>query len=208
VPATVEIVPPGVTVRMRLSPESAMYSVPSGVTVTPNGALRDAAVAMPESPHWDVGVAHALPVPATVEIVPTGVTLRILLDPVSAMYSVPSAPIATSDGLLRFALVAGPPSPQAAVVVVQAVALPATVVIVPVVGSILRMRLLPVSAMKMVPSGATVTAEGDLRFALVAAPPSPPKAPASPLPGPVPAIVEIVPFGSTLRMRLLFVSAM
>ena len=49
--------------------------------------------------------------PATVLIIPSGVTLRILLLPSSAINKLPAASSTTSDGWLSWAAVAGPPSP-------------------------------------------------------------------------------------------------
>ncbi len=64
-----------------------------------------------------------------------------------------------------------------------------------------RMRLFPRSEKIIFPVGSTVICIGTFNSAEVAGPPSPLK-PATP----VPAMVEIMPFGVTLRMRLLLPS--
>src|SRR6266480_4555930 len=75
-PATVLIVVP-VTLRIRWSKVSAMYALPEPSTATPSGTFRLADVAAPPSPHAAVDGEQAVPLPATVLIVPPGVTLRI-----------------------------------------------------------------------------------------------------------------------------------
>src|SRR5947208_7710504 len=75
VPATVVIVPPE-TILTRLSPESVITKAPFASGATPFGAFNRAEVAAPPSPHAAVGVAHATPVPATVEITPALETFR------------------------------------------------------------------------------------------------------------------------------------
>src|SRR5437764_731873 len=97
--------------------------------------------------------------------------------------------MATPKGVLSFALVAAPPSPQVGAVV-HGVPLPATRMIVPA-GEILRTSWSPVSATYTFPAASTVTPAGKLSWALVAAPPSP-QAGAVVHGVPVPAIVQIV----------------
>ena len=74
-PAMVLIVPPGVTFRMRLLARSEMYRFPEASTARPFGVFNDADVAGPPSPEkpW-------VPLPATVEIIPLGDTLRTRLE--------------------------------------------------------------------------------------------------------------------------------
>jgi hypothetical protein len=63
-------------------------------------------------------------------IVPLGVSLRILLSPLSAKYTLPAASTATPCGVLRFAPVPADPSPHNAVDGLQGVPVPAIVQIV------------------------------------------------------------------------------
>jgi hypothetical protein len=152
------------------------------------GRLRTSALAL---------LAGPKPPPATVLIVPvTASTRRIRWLSVSAMSTSPSARTATPAGLRRWAAVAAPPSPEKLEVPV-----PATVEMMPVADT-LRMRSLPVSAMRNPPSAVGVTARGSLSAALVAAAPSPAYELA-----PDPATVVMEP-SSTRRMRWFFVSAM
>ena len=104
----------------------------------------------------------------------------------------------TSCGALISAEVAAPPSP-----VEPAVPVPAIVLALPVTASSLRMRLPVVSATYRSPFGATVTPDGALRVADVAALPSPVE-PAVP----VPNTRVITPLLSTLRILLPAPSAM
>src|SRR5262245_53495158 len=83
-----------------------MNRLPAASTATSVGKLRRAAVAGPPSP-----VKRRVPVPATVSIIPLGVTFRIRWLYVSAMNRFPVASTATLDGTRRRAAVAGPPSP-------------------------------------------------------------------------------------------------
>src|SRR5439155_182905 len=102
---------------------------------------------------------------------------------------------------LSAAAVARPPSPAKP----QAPPVPATVLIAPVAAPTLRMTQLPLSAMKRSPEPLRVRPTGRLSLAFVAAPPSPPKSQAPP----VPATVLIVPVvAATLRMTQLPLSAM
>src|SRR4051812_38865805 len=97
----------------------------------------------------------------------------------------------TPAGAKTWAAVAGPPSPEK-----PGAPFPAIVVIVPP-ESILRIRLLLLSARSTEPAGPSATAVGWFRAAAVAGPPSP-LYPAAP----VPAIVVITPPGLTFRIRL------
>src|SRR5262249_57417908 len=72
---------------------------------------------------------------------------------------------------------------------------PATVVMI-LLEEILRMRALPVSALKRFPALSTATALGPVNCALMAGPPSP-EDPGEPLP----ASVVMIPSEETLRMR-------
>src|SRR5437773_11090275 len=90
------------------------------------------------------------------------------------MYRLPLASSATAAGLLRLALVAAPPSPAK-----LGLPLPATVVMIPVAAVTLRIRWLELSAMYRLPLASTATPAGTLRFAFVAAPPSPAPPPAT-----------------------------
>src|ERR1700683_4656596 len=123
-----------------------MYTLPAPATATPDGVLRFALVPAPPSPQTPFVGLQAVPVPALVVIVPPGVSLRTRLSLASAMYTLPAPSTATPTGSLRFALVPAPPSPQAAVAGLQAVPVPAIVVIVPP-GVSLRTRWSLVSAM-------------------------------------------------------------
>jgi hypothetical protein len=80
-------------------------------------------------------------VPATVVITPAGLTLRTRWLKASAMYRLPAASTAMPRGLLSWANVAWPVSPEK-----PATPVPATVVITPA-GLTLRTRWLPVSLM-------------------------------------------------------------
>src|SRR5665213_2281490 len=113
-PATVVMVPPGDTFRIRSLPESAMKRLPEASTATLVGVFRDAAVARPPSPENPPQAAnvHTGPVPATVVIMPPGDTFRIRLFQLSAMNRLPEASTATPSGRFNDAAVAGPPSPE------------------------------------------------------------------------------------------------
>ncbi len=80
VPAYVLIIPPGVTLRIRALPASAMYTFPAASTAMSAGVSSRAAVAAPPSP-----VRPAVPVPAKVVITPAAETLRTRWLPRSAM---------------------------------------------------------------------------------------------------------------------------
>jgi hypothetical protein len=100
-------------------------------------------------------------------------------------------------GKLSSAFRAGPLSPAKPLT-----PLPARVVMIPWV-STLRTRMLDASAMYKLPERSTATPLAARKEALVAGPPSPPKPELS-----LPATVVIVPVASTLRIRLLDMSAM
>jgi hypothetical protein len=135
-PATVLIVPSEASRRTRLLIPSEMYRPPSGPISRPFGLRRVAAVPGPPSPE-----KPSTPVPATVEIVPSGSTLRTRWEALSAMNRLPAPSRATAWGVLMAAAVAGPPSPFEA-----GTPVPATVVIVPS-GVMRRIRWFPPSAM-------------------------------------------------------------
>src|SRR5262245_11322821 len=164
VPATVVIVPVGETRRIRSLPASAISTLRSGASETPSTLLSAAPSAGPPSPE-----KPAVPLPATVVIVPVGETRRTRLLLESAIRKPPSAVTDTAFGDHSRAAVAGPPSPEK-----PSVPLPATVVIVPV-DETLRIRLLIASAIRNPPSRVAATATGRSSLALVAGPPSPEK---------------------------------
>src|SRR5207245_1529713 len=74
---------------------------------------------------------------------------------VSAMNRLPELSTAIPVGVVRFALVAGPPSPLK-----PRKPLPATVVMMPEVASTRRMRALKLSAMNRSPAASTATPSG------------------------------------------------
>src|SRR4051794_9198434 len=190
-PATVVIVPAGDTRRTRWLLTSAITTPPSGVTATAAGESSWAVVAGPPSPE-----KPGVPVPATVVIVPAGVTRRTRPLPASAITKPPSGVPATASTEASWAAGAGPPPPEG-----PGGPVPATVVMVPA-GDTRRTRRLPESAIRKPPSAVAATASGALSAAAVAAPPSPEN------PGvPVPAAVVIVPAADTRRPRALSRSA-
>src|SRR5260370_11849909 len=69
-PAIVVITLLAETIRTRLSFESLITKPPLGMTSTPLGAFKRAAVAGPPSPHALVVVVQAAPVPATRGMIP------------------------------------------------------------------------------------------------------------------------------------------
>src|SRR5580658_3528808 len=102
--------PAGVILRTSLLPESATYRLPKVSKASPRGALSSAADAGPLSPvEPDIPVPG--PFPAMVLITPAGVTMRMRLLDVSAMYQLPLESMATLDGELSCAAIAGPLSP-------------------------------------------------------------------------------------------------
>jgi hypothetical protein len=122
---------------------------------------------------------------------------------VSAMRSEPSAGwTAMPDGVLRYARVAGPPSPPRFPTPKQSD--PATVVIVPF-GDTRRTKCAPLSAISSEPSaGCTATSVGPISAAATAGLPSAER----PALRPEPATVVMVPVAHTRRMRLLQLSLM
>ena len=117
-------------------------------------------------------------------------SFRIRLSLPQPRKRLPTESIAMLLTWLMTALVAGPPSPEAAPKPV-----PAIVVMVPF--ETLRTRPLLESAMKRLPAESTATPLGPFRAALVAGPPSPEK-PSFPLP----ATVVMIPL-DTFRTLLL-----
>ena len=110
VPATVVIVPPALTLRMRWLLVSAMKRLPEPSTATPWGPLSCAADAGPLSPPkpWPL-------VPATVVIVPSASTLRMRWLLVSAMKRLPEPSTATPCGSVELCRGCRPGVPAEAV---------------------------------------------------------------------------------------------
>jgi hypothetical protein len=183
---------------MRLFPVSAIRNPPPANAATRAGALSAALVAAPPSPP-----NAAVPVPATVAMIPLADTRRMRLLPVSAIRNPPPGSAATPPGWLSCASWAPSPSPPK-----PADPLPATVAMTPAADT-RRMRLLPVSAIRNPPPGSGETPRGwfSRTAGSVAGRPSPPKPPAAPTAGPAPATVAIAPPAPTRRMRWLEVSA-
>src|SRR5579871_2203440 len=184
------MVPP-LTLRIRLFRVSAMYTLPAASTATARGPLSMALVASPPSPE-----KPAWPFPATVVMVPPGVTWRMRLLLRSAMYRLPLESTATPVGWLSDALVAAPPSPEN-----PCVPLPAYVEMIPL-GVSRRTRPLVRSEIYKFPALSKAMPQGDPIAALVASPPSPEK-PRNPLP----ARTVSVPFDETRKTILLLPSA-
>lgn len=130
VPATVVITPEVSTLRIRLLLTSAMNRFPAPSKDTDFGLFKRALVAGPLSP-----LNPGVPLPATVVIVPVVSILRIRSLAELAIYILPLLSTATSSGEEILALVAAPPSPLK-----PDTPSPATVVIIPVVPSTLRIR--------------------------------------------------------------------
>ena len=90
-PASVLTTPPGVTLQMRLLPESATMTFPPASTATPQGLAKEAAAPVPS--------ANAnKPLPASVLTVPLGVTLRMRWLLWSATNTTPLESTATPTG--------------------------------------------------------------------------------------------------------------
>src|SRR5579871_1970401 len=104
-------------------------------------------------------------------MVPLARTSRTTQLLVSAMYMLPFESKASAFGLLSFAFVAGPPSPEYDGYP-QPVPSPTTVEMMPL-GSTFRIAQLPVSAMNRFPCESSVTPLGLLTKALNDCPPSP-----------------------------------
>ena len=150
---------------------------------------------LPQSSLVMMPVVVAGPLPATDVMTPVlAATRRMRWLSLSAMNRSPAALSAKPVGVVRLALVAGPPSPRRPVAPV-----PATVVMTPVPASIRRTRLLAESVKSRLPPPSTSIALGsDDSPALVAGSPSPLK-PSTP----VPASVEMSPvLLVTMRTRL------
>src|SRR4051794_13160003 len=107
VPEIVEITPSAVTRRTSQSLVSAMRNPPSGVAATRVGRERQALVAGPPSPQYP-----SRPLPATVEILPSGVTRRTRSWKGCAIYRLPSRPRERPWGWKTAAARADPPSPR------------------------------------------------------------------------------------------------
>src|ERR1700722_15279804 len=151
------------TLRIRLSPVSAMKMLPALSTATPKGVFNRADRGGPLSPHLlstTSGSLHGVPrVPATVRMYPTGMltpatvmgaplifTTRMACMDASATYTFPALSTATDGGCPNVAEVAGTLSPHGAAVH-ACCGVPATVVMSPLVGLYWRITKLPVSAM-------------------------------------------------------------
>jgi hypothetical protein len=91
-PASVVTTPPGVTLRMRLLPQSATITLPLLSTATPQGVMNEAPVPVPSANAND-------PFPASVVTTPPGVTLRMRLLRESATMTLPLLSTATPKGL-------------------------------------------------------------------------------------------------------------
>src|SRR5262245_53837858 len=154
------MMPAAVTFRTTPISAHAMYKLPDASTTTATGELICAEVAGPPSPENPLA-----PVPATVRMMPSGVTFRTRWLLGSAMYRSPAVSTATSAMPLNCAEMAGPPSPAE-----PRAPVPATVVITPAALT-LRTRLLP-SAMYRLAAASTATSFGSIP-AEVDGPPSP-----------------------------------
>ena len=105
-PARVVMMPSGATLRTTKFPLSAMSRLPEASTYRPVGSLSSAWEAGPLSP-----VYPAVPVPATVVMMPLVSTLRTTLNCTSEKYTLPDRSVRTPHGAPTSAAVAGPPSP-------------------------------------------------------------------------------------------------
>src|SRR5215471_1855285 len=127
VPAIVSIVPSGRTRRTfpprGLTPSAFDVKIkePNASNANPNGPLMLAEVAGPPSP-----VDPALPLPATVAMIPSGEIRRMRRLPESQTYRFPFGSSARLPGPLSDAFSAGPPSPEN-----PGMPVPATVLTVP-----------------------------------------------------------------------------
>src|ERR1035438_1763192 len=109
------------TRRILPLPAAAIYTFPAESTATLLGTLRTAAEPGPLSPPNPVW-----PFPATVVMVPDGVTLRTRLAVGSAMYRLAEETTATDEGLSRRDWMDGPPSPTEVTVPANVVMAPPT----------------------------------------------------------------------------------
>src|ERR1039458_10357884 len=104
--------PSVVTLRIRLSPVSAMYTLPLVSAATPPGRRSSALVARPPSLNVLAPPGLVCPVPAKVLMMPAALTMRTRLFFESAMYRLPVLSSARPCGAFNCARVAGPPSPE------------------------------------------------------------------------------------------------
>src|SRR5581483_6094872 len=106
VPATVVMIPLTSTLRIRWLSESAIQMLPAPSTLAPRSKLSSAFVAGPPSPE-----KPAFPVPATVEMMPSGEMRRTRFTGGSVKMIEPSGASASVRGSVSLARTAGPPSP-------------------------------------------------------------------------------------------------
>ena len=180
-----------------LSLSDTMTTPLDGITSTPHGPLKLAAVPVPSANAW-------LPLPASVVTTPRGVTSRMRKLPYSATTITPVEGItATPDGHLKVAAVPVPsakPPIQFPDWSTPLLELPASVVTTPR-GVTSRTRQLDWSATTITPlEGITATPKGQKKLAAV-------PDPSANAPLPLPAIVVTTPMGVTSRMRWLPESA-
>jgi hypothetical protein len=134
--------------------------------------------------------------PAIVLMIPDGLIILITEHVfLNDTYTFPEPSTATPVGYASDAIVAGPPSPDAAVVQPPDTPVPAIVVIIPK-GFIFLTTWLPYSAIKIFPIASIKMSSGKLIKALIAGPPSPeyPETPG------VPAITVNIPAASTFAI--------
>ena len=172
---------------------SAMKRLPLGSTVTPKGVPILFSTA--ETSLNGGKAPRDSPFPAYVVMFPLGSTRRTRAFWLSAMKRLPEPSTATPVGVLKLALVAGPPSPLKPLT-----PFPATVVMTPVSAATRLMRPLAQSAMSTLPPPSTATPRGYDKLALVAGSLSPLKPPYGP-PKPFPATVVMTPV-AIVRVRI------
>ena len=180
-PANVLTTPLGVTFRMQLFSASATSTLPPASTAMPIGKLNIAFVPVPSA-------KSGSPFPASVDTIPPGVTLRMRWPPVSPTKTLPLESTATPRGRQNEAAVPAPsanaPGPP-----------PASVLTTPP-GVTFLMRLLNMSATKILPPESTATPAG---LSNEAAAPVPSARPIDPLP----ASVLTTPVDDIFLMQLL-----
>src|SRR5262245_26812924 len=167
--------------RIVWSAVSATSTMPSGTASMAAGALNRAIAPVPSARPLTPAI------PPTVVTVPSDTIARMVLLPVSAMYSVPLASIAIPDGLEKRAAV--PTSST----LPGAPAAPAIVVVSPVAVT-RRIVWLPVSATYRVPEPSTAIPDGFQKRAANPEPSALPLLPANP------ASVVTLPFGAIRRI--------